>query len=229
MWLVLLFLIICSFILVLYSKRQPRRLKRWKNSLALAKHFAVFQQLYADVDGFSLSKAARIDGDAFEYVYGEIEFEPFIALLSLGNPNSSTVFYDLGSGTGKAVLACAMVFKVQKSCGIELFSSLHQTAELQQRRLKKLPDYFEEAKHIEFKKADILQTRFDDASLIFINATGFFGDSWLAISKCIEQIKPGALVISTSKSLSSELFICLRVTQVAMSWGIVNAFIQQRL
>lgn len=229
MWLVLLLLITGSFILILYRRRQHRPLRRWKNSLALDKHFAVFQQLYANVDGFALSKAERIGNDAFEYVYGEIEFEAYIALLSLGNPNSSTVFYDLGSGTGKAVLACAMVFKVQKSCGIELFSSLHQAAELQKSRLKELPDYFEKAKCIEFKKADILQTHFDDASLIFINATGFFGDSWLGISKCIEQIKPGSLVISTSKALSSELFTCLRVTEVAMSWGIVKAFIQQRL
>lgn len=229
MWLALLFLIAGSFVLVLYMRREHRRVKRWKNTLSLDKHFAVFQQLYANIDGFALSKAERIQGDAFEYVYGEIEFESFIALLSLGNPNSATVFYDLGSGTGKAVLACAMVFNVKKSCGIELFSSLYQTAELQQGRLKELPDYFEKAKCIEFKKADILQTRFDEASLIFINATGFFGDSWIAVSKSIEQIKSGSLVISTSKSLSSELFTCLRVTQVAMSWGIVNAFIQQRL
>ncbi len=229
MWYVLFLFIIMGFIIVLYARRQQiRTVKRWKRSLAVAKHFAVFQQLYVDVNGFTLSKQARRGRDAFAYVYGEIEFEPFIALLSLCHPSSSTVFYDLGSGTGKAVLACAMVYNVKKSCGIEFFSSLHQQAELQKQRLKEIPDYLEKTKCIEFREADFLQARFDDATLIFINATGFFGETWTAASKCIEQIKPGSLAISTSKPLSSNLFVTLRVTQVEMSWGIVDAFIQQR-
>lgn len=116
MWLILSFLVITAIILLFYSpKQQKRKIRRWQDALAISKHLAVFQQLYADVNGFALSKKARLGGDAFEYVYGEIEFESFTALLSLCHPNSSTIFYDLGSGTGKAVLACAMVFNVKKA------------------------------------------------------------------------------------------------------------------
>ena len=68
---------------------------------------------------------ARQKQDAIEYVYGEIEFLPFIALLSLDKPDSKTVFYDLGSGIGKAVLACAMVYPVHKSVGVELLPELY--------------------------------------------------------------------------------------------------------
>ncbi|WP_065240049.1 MULTISPECIES: methyltransferase domain-containing protein [Legionella] len=231
MWpLLLLLLVIITTVLFYHSQKQRnKKITLWQNALALDKHFAVFQQLYADMNGFALSKEARLDSDALEYVYGEIEFESFIALLSLCHPDSSTVFYDLGSGTGKAVLACAMVFNVKKSCGIELFASLHQSAELQKQRLSERPGYLEIASCIDFKKGDFLQIPFDDASLIFINATAFFGEAWQTISKSVEQIKPGSLVITTSKALTSNLFACLRTTKVAMSWGIVNAFIQQRL
>lgn len=63
-----------------------------------------------------------------EYAYGEIKFMSFIALLSLTNPDADTVFYDLGSGIGKAVLACSMVFPIRKSVGVELFPELYVDA-----------------------------------------------------------------------------------------------------
>ncbi|MBA2711215.1 MAG: hypothetical protein H0U57_11560 [Tatlockia sp.] len=192
-------------------------------------HARVFHELYTHVDGFSLSKQARKTKDALEFVYGEIVFEPFIALLTMCKPDSSTVFYDLGSGTGKAVLACSMVFNVHKSCGIELFPSLHEAALSQQARLENLPVYIEKAGAISFINADFCNIRLNDASLIFINSTTFFGDEWQKISIHLEQIKSGSIVISTSKPLKSICFSTLRLTEVAMSWGIVNTFIQCRI
>jgi Histone methylation protein DOT1 len=231
MWLDILSIALIIFFCTFFAIRWQRQVavRRWRRALALDKHQTVFQQLYADIDGFRLSKLARTGQDAPEYVYGEIDFESFIALLSLCNPKPSTVFYDLGSGIGKAVLACAMVFAVQRSCGIELFASLDQCAKLQQERLRQIPGYQEKANRVEFKQGNLLEAQFSDASLIFINATAFFGKTWHRISKQVEQIKPGSLVISTSKPLDSSQFLTVTVTQVKMSWGIVDAFIQQRL
>ncbi|KTD22750.1 putative methyltransferases [Legionella lansingensis] len=227
----MLVLYLMLFILTIFTGiqwMQQRSIKRWKKDLNLEQHFAIYRSLYADVDGFTLSRAARMNHDSMEYVYGEIEFESFIALLALCHPNPSTIFYDLGSGVGKAVIACALVFDVKKSCGIEILPALHECALMQQQRLGKLPAYEEKASHIEFKLGDLLKAQFRDASLIFINATAFFGESWLSISQHMEQINPGALVISTSKALRSNLFKISKVTEVAMSWGIVRAFIQER-
>ena len=205
------------------------KIKHWYNTLDLNKHHQHYKQLFAAIDGFALSREARINHDAIEYTYGEIDFISFIALLSLTNPSADTVFYDLGSGTGKAVLACAMVFNVQKSCGIELFNLLHDAAVKQRRRLNQLPDYHEKSTTIHLINADFLNTSFSDATLIFINATTFFGDNWIAISKQLEQIKLGAIVITTSKKLRSDVFALKKITTVQMSWGPVNAYIQQRV
>ena len=228
MWLLLFFLILVFFLFFRGKIKQKIAIKRWRKAFDLDKHAGVLQQLYADIDGFALSREARANQDSMEYIYGEIIFEPFIALLSLCRPDSSTVFYDLGSGTGKAVLASVMVFSVRKSYGIELFPSLHQAALLQQQSLKNLPEYKEKADCIEFKNENFLSTNLKDATIIFINSTTFFGNTWNTLSQHLEQINPGSLVISTSKPLHSQGFVTLVKTRVAMSWGVVSAFIQRR-
>ena len=218
-------------LLALFSPYLRRKtiIYRWQKALDLNKHLAHYQKLFADINGFELSHNARSVHDAIEYTYGEIEFISFIALLSLTKPNLSTVFYDLGSGVGKAVLACAMVFDVQKSCGIELLHPLHNTAVMQHRRLLQLPDYQAKANAIHLMHSDFLHADFSDATLVFINATAFFGESLHAINHRLKQIKKGTTVITTSKKLSSDDFIVIKITTVKMSWGLVKAFIQERI
>lgn len=205
-----------------------KRIKRWRQALDLERHVSVFNQLYARVDGFALSRASRLKSDAMEYVYGEIEFESFVALLDLCKTDKNTVFYDLGSGVGKAVLACAMVFEVKKSCGIELFPKLQRCALDQKKHLSSTPPYHAIALAIDFQQGDFLSGSFLDATLVFINATAFFGERWLAISKYLEQLAPGALVISTSKALASKAFKTIHQTTMAVSFGVVTAYIQER-
>lgn len=175
-----------------------------------------------------MSREARAEHDAIEYTYGEIDFIPFIALLSLTKPDEQTIFYDLGSGTGKAVLACAMVFNVQKSCGIEIFPQLHHAALMQQQRLLELPDYKMKAAHIDFINMDFLQTGISDATLIFINTTALFGETWLALNNYLKHVKIYTTIITTSKKLLSDDFVVKRITTVQMSWGLVDAYIQER-
>ena len=206
-----------------------RQIKRWRCALSLDLHVKHFEQLYQTVNGFEISKSARQENDALEYVYGEIEFEPFIALLSLCKPSTDTVFYDLGSGTGKAVLAMHMVFKLHKSCGIELFPALHACAEAQKARLALYPDYSSALHTVFFNQGDFLGFSLNDADLIFINSTAFFGDYWIRISQYLEQVASGTQLITISKPLKSSAFTCVHSTFVTMSFGPVRAFIQKRL
>lgn len=202
---------------------------RWRRALSLDAHLAVYQQLFAPINGFSLSQAARKTQDALEYVYGEIDFLPFIALLSLTKPNNNTIFYDLGSGTGKAVLACAMVFNVKESHGIECFPTLYDAAMGQRNALSLLAPYAEMAKKIHFLNDDFFNANLSRATLIFINATGFFGQRWIDLSVKIEQSTQCEIIVTTSKALKSSAFSIIKITTVQMSWGTVKAYIQQRL
>jgi hypothetical protein len=227
-WIVL-FLLLALFIAWYSKHRRQTQINQWMDALHLNKHALIYHRLYKPIDGFSLSLQARLGLDAFEYVYGEIDFMTFIALLSLAKPNQDTVFYDLGSGVGKAVIACAMVFNVKKSCGIELFQTLHQCAETQHQKLSKLPTYQKKSDAIHWIHGDFLTMDFSDATLIFINATGFFGEHWEQLNARLTGALSCQTVITTSKKLRSHAFTLTRTTSVRMSWGIVTAYIHHRI
>lgn len=201
------------------------RLWHWQQTLNLNQHRAIFQKLYNNVNGFALSLKARQTNDAFEYTYGEIEFAPYIALIAMAKPTTHTRFYDLGCGTGKAVLSCAMVFDMQHYCGIELFRELHQQADIQKNRLQKTINYTDRAKKITFIHDDFLNVDLNDATLIFINATALIGPIWEQLNNKLSKIATGVTVITTTKQLRSSSFLVTKVTNVEMSWGITSAYI----
>lgn len=200
---------------------------RWQTGIQLKKHLKNLDTVSANVNGFALSRSERQDNDAFEYVYGEIDPTSLLALLSLTRPNASTVFYDLGSGSGKAVLACAMAFNIKKAYGIELFSTLDHAAKQQLSQLSLLPDYPKISQKIEFVCGNFLDTNLADATLIFISATALFGDTWIRLNQQLEQLTQKPIIITTTKKLSSPRFSIRHQTQVRMSWGCVTAYIQQ--
>ena len=55
-----------------------------------------------------------------EFTYGEVLFCYFIPLLNLVSPKPGEIFWDLGSGTGKALAIAALAFPfLKKVCGVE--------------------------------------------------------------------------------------------------------------
>ncbi|KTD64202.1 hypothetical protein [Legionella shakespearei] len=223
----LIYLPIFILFLLFYflRKRKIRRIKKWQKSLNLMHHEPVFQEIYKDVNGFILSRQAREKQDAFEFTYGEIEFLPFIALLSLVKIDSTTVFYDLGSGVGKAVLACAMVYPVRKSLGIELFHQLHLCACEQVEKLKTINEYQIAAEKIELIEGNILEADLKDATLIFINATALIGQTWEDLCSRLNNLPQIEAIITTSKPLLNTEFWQVEHTKIQMSWGVVLAYI----
>lgn len=211
------------------SVRRRYHIRQWEKRIQLKKHLTTLDTISRPINGFELSRQAREHTDAYEYVYGEINSKSLIALLSLTNPHSSTVFYDLGSGTGKTVLACAMVFDVKKACGVEVFPTLDQAAKQQLAQLECNPDYQENVQKVVFVCDSFLNINLADATVIFIAATGLFGDTWEQLNHRLEQLSHCPIIITTTKKLLSPQFKVLHQTRVQMSWGIVNAYIQRSL
>lgn len=221
-------LLLLSAILMWPFAKKKFLIKRWKRRYNIDQHRTAFSKLFLQVNGFELSKKAREQHDAFEYVYGEIEFISFVALLAQCNPDKDTVFYDLGSGTGKAVFACAMVFDIKKCYGIELFTLLHKAAEQQLDGFKQIPAYKKKADKITFIHGNFLNTDFNDGSLIFINSTALIGPTWDKLKAKLVHTPVGTTVITTSKPLSLPDFSLTHTSMVEMSWGVVQAFTQVR-
>ena len=201
-----LLLVLPLLFFIFRQQKAHWRIRQWKKSLNLQEHTQVFQRLYQQVNGHLLSQQARTQKNAPEYMYGEIEFISFIALLSLVKPDDKTVFYDLGCGTGKAVLACAMVFPVLQSVGIELFPELYFSACEQEKQLAALEHYSEQTKKIKFILGDFLTADLNKATLIFINSTTIFGPTWEKLCVQLNDLPHLQTVITTSRALIANNF-----------------------
>lgn len=229
-WVNLSFILSIVLLCLLYRKQflNAFNLYQWRKKLKIKTHQKTFDVLYKNVNGFALSKSARQNNDSIELLYGEINFESFIALLSCCEINEQTRFYDLGSGTGKAVIATALVYPIKKAVGIERLETLYNCAnQLKQKLIRETrDDSF--AQRIEFIYSDFFLCDLEKADLVFINATAFIGDAWTKVASHLQQLKKNSRCISISKKLPAKEFKLELETRVEMSWGIAFAYIHRK-
>jgi len=200
-----------------YFKAKYQRLM-WRKTYRIPQNIQGTQQLYQDIDGFELSRLEKQNRLDLSLTYGEIDLESFLALLSLVKPSSQDVFYDLGSGIGKTVIAAAKTYQFKKAYGIETLHSLHQVAE-HKKSLCELTSF------VEFKHQNIMEANWSDADILFINVASFVAHDWHGL--CEKLIRyPVPTIITCSKPLPKEHFD-IQATQVLCSWGIVPAYIHR--
>ncbi|KAF0684842.1 Aste57867_23187 [Aphanomyces stellatus] len=182
--------------------------------------------------GKELSIQARHDEKEFDktsFVYGEIAFFPFADILSSITSEiseSNAVFYDLGSGVGKAVVAAALVHPFHKAIGIEQLKPL---VDFSHARVDKLMERNDVAgQTISYICGSFFDHSWSDGDVVFCHSTCFSPEMWQRISKEAEQLKQGAYFISVSHILASPLFEVLQTMTLPMSWGTCTVYIQRR-
>lgn len=209
----------------------------------LAKHYTphvrhchqAFNNLYRFSNTAGVARAARkaLGRDDYSLTYGEIDFVSFVSLFKLVEPNENDVFYDLGCGAGKAVFAVALTFELQKCVGVELLTPLFELCRRQLTSFDQLiaqDDYFTDHSYqITFFNDDLLNVDMSDASIVFINATGFFGELWESIVNKLLQLPQGCRIILTSKKLPEDAFHLLDESMRLMSWGMNSLRIYRKL
>lgn len=206
------------------TARQLLLRRQFRKAFKIEKRQGLLREIYQGIDGYQLSKAERGDTLDDSLTYGEIAFEPFTWLLSTIAIDESTVFYDLGSGVGKAVVTAAMHFPFKACHGIECLPSLHQAAMLAHSRAPKSLQ-----KKMTYHQGDFLEHDISDANLTFINASGFFG---ARLEQLVEYLKrycqPGTQILISSKSLPDIDFFLAGQTRLAMAFGpvTVNQFVR---
>ncbi len=184
----------------------------------------IFNNLYSDINGYTLSAQARnrVGYHDKAHTYGEVMPESFYKIIQRTEPREGEVFYDLGSGTGKAVILAALLFNFSECVGIEILKELHETAESILHRL-----HFEVEPHLHkktlpktvFKHKDFLRCDFSQADIVFIHATCFYEELWEHLARKLEQLQSGSRVVTVTKMLHSPMFEHLRTDEHAMSWG----------
>lgn len=169
-------------------------------------------------------------------IYGEISFHAFVKVLSKIPLEKNAKFFDLGSGTGKAVIAARLLFDFETVQGIEIIGSLHEVAvkihskfenqsEIQRLRLPLRQNVYQ---HI----GDFLCEDYDwfsDTDVVFINSTCFDEDLMIRITEIAENMPPGSFVITFTKPLISDQFEIKEKCRYDMSWGMATVFIHRKL
>jgi len=205
-------------------------------ALDLAKTKEVFDKLFHDVNGRALSLKGR-EQEEFKsksFVYGEVLPDSFYDIIqevyAPGVPGQ--VFYDLGSGTGKAVLLAHLLFDFEKSKGIELVDQLYDaSAEVKKR-------YDSEVKHtlgdavkgrdIQMTLGSFLDADLTDADVIFMNSTCFQDDLMELLEEKLETVRPHCHIISLSKSFKSPSFHQYKHKMQEFSWGQATVFYHRK-
>lgn len=159
--------------------------------------------------------------------YGAIEIPSLLDLIS-DCDLSKGVFYDLGSGDGKTLLAVKLAYPQLEVRGIEMIPDLVEVSRAQYRRYLELHQLSVADFKIEHIEGDFLTIDCADAAIIFINATGFETCFWEAVEAKLRQIKPLTKVIVTSKTLPCPPFRLMARHMEKMSWGFVATAIYEK-
>lgn len=195
----------------------------------------IINKLYQPIDGMEISLAERdrLQIDDSTFTYGEIDPETFAEMLQTAQPKSGEVFYDLGSGAGKAVFCAALLNNWRKCCGIEVLPGLYEVSKDLITDFQILPEikkhFPEKVFFIDFILADILKADFLDADVIYLHATTFGYSLWEKLATKLIQLKSGARLIINTKQLDSLHFEKISEKSQHMGWGDSIVFTYRKL
>ena len=194
--------------------------------------------VYGEVSAVSVSIKARQKLNIYDdrnYVYGDFELASLYEILNEIKPRAGEVFYDLGSGGGKVAMFAALAFPFAKCVGVELLEDLHGLSadvlgrlknKLNEENFVKKPDDI----NINFICGDLLKADVSDADVIYTYSTCFDQNVMSNLAKVLEeQLKPGARVITVTKSLPSEKFKIVREGKYNVEWGQATVFFQEKI
>jgi hypothetical protein len=195
-----------------------------------------------------LEGTSEEDTDAL--VYGEIDMHDFMTELldkyggtsaeggGGGDGTGRRIFVDLGSGTGKAVMAAGLCRHFSHVWGIELLPCTSAIAELL------IEDYVRDVlpgarpasnpllscsvERGDFFQPDVL-ARWTGADFVFCNCVTWDQGTMDAMSAAAERMRPGALFVTVLCPLSSDKFELVDEAELKFSWGFVEALVHRRM
>ena len=174
----------------------------------------------------------------FEYIRSIVGKNYFIKKL---HDNEAGIFYDLGSGTGKAVIAMAIFCPFKKLVGIEALKGLWDLS-MRSRfayyqtisdKFVKFRDLFsiEKTNELDFYNGDFMRQRWVDAAIIFANSTCFSDDLMDRIGiKAMFECKVECILVTISKKIKNfnDDWECFHDFKRVMSWGLGTIFVYIR-
>lgn len=195
----------------------------------------IFNSLYSDVSGYEISSQAKskLPYADKSLTYGEVVPESFHTIISQIEPKEGEIFYDLGSGTGKAVILASLFFRFSKVFGLEKLEDLWKCSrDVLQRfetEFKGLLPKDAQTSIIDFINEDFLEYDFSDADIVFTHSTCFSEELMENVKRRLERLKKGARVITATKTLDSGLFTLIKQEEYQFSWGRATVYFYTKI
>lgn len=193
---------------------------------------AVLNSIYSDTNGFLLSFYERKKKGIYNQslTYGEIVFNSFYEILKLVNPKKTDVFYDLGCGVGKAVLAAYLLFPFKKCIGVEILNSLYKECQNKKIMLEKklLLKNRNPKEDIIFIKKDLFDVDFDDGDVFFISTTCFTKEMMNRLALKLEKLKKGTRIITLTFPIPSSKYTIIAKETKQVSWGNSTFYVSEK-
>ncbi|CAD8177971.1 unnamed protein product [Paramecium pentaurelia] len=172
--------------------------------------------------------------------YGEIDFISLSLVFQCVSPKKGGVFYDLGSGIGKSVIAASLMHQFNICKGIEFLHSLHEQAcklkeEVEKQKciieqeMEQIGIYDYQLPKIEFINGDVRELDWTDGTFLFASTTCFDPDLMKQLSKKAADLKEGSYFITVTKTLEPQSsWDLIKSIKVQLSWGLATIHIQQK-
>lgn len=200
----------------------------------IARATEIFDRLYAQIPAYEIAKSEkkRMGREDASTTYGEIVPQAFHEVLSAVSPREGEVFYDLGSGTGKATLLAALTFPFSRSVGIELLPGLGDAArqvltQFDAEVRPQLPPEYQQRK-IEFIDGDFLEADLSQADIVFAHGTCYPHHLIGQLGAKLAELKPGARVVLAGHTFDTPELGFVRMMMMRADWGTSLAALYQR-
>ncbi|MDO8741571.1 MAG: hypothetical protein Q7J11_00310 [Candidatus Roizmanbacteria bacterium] len=184
---------------------------------------AIFDQLYSNIDGYKISLQSQKELSYWYsgHIYGEITYDGFINMLTKADPKKGEIFYDLGSGMGKAVIIASLLFDFSKVIGIEKLSGLFNESKKVLSNYEEITNLNKDKTHsVFFLNNDFRDVDFSNADVIFMNATclPYELNNVLFIKK-LEKLKKGTRFITCTLYIDSYEYNVSDIGKFPFTWG----------
>lgn len=230
---------------------------------ALKKDFDEFVENFALVLGQSISKKDREKDESPMYkspdfIYHEIEFITIATAIDkikrvYGVPNIGSsglsgvlqhrggLFYDLGCGTGKIVIAASLLHEFDSCIGIELLGSLIGVCSNLEKSYNSTKQNVSLAiaerlheTHCQFVFGDYLNIKnggknWTNGDVVFANSTSYTDETMEKLALIAKQMKKGSFFISISKILPTKSFNLVDYGMFPTSFGEATVYLQQKI
>ncbi|HEX4045165.1 MAG TPA: hypothetical protein VHZ76_05815 [Gammaproteobacteria bacterium] len=161
-------------------------------------------------------------------IYGEILYQSIDTLLSQISLSTQDIFFDLGSGLGKAAIQVFLNSDVKEVCGIEIIPELHQQSLIATEKVQQDLSDFYPNRQLTFLLGSFLEIPFTNASVVLIGSPCFSQKILYPLGKIIDSIASIHTVLTLRPICTLERLSFIKAVRVECSWDTALCYIYKR-